>query len=444
MVRAHSRRRPAFTIVEMMVATALILFMMYIISAAFEKALESFRILKSQGDLQEKLRATSSIIRLDLTADHFSNPTDLVSGQRMDQHSWSPPQQGYFRIMTPPNIAVPTVSALEGSDPDDPTLQYYQIQNASYPKYLLQFTVNYSNGHPTKRDAKGRRDQYFMTNPQDGGGPTGLNSVSKPDYNVGDPTGMYTSYWAEVTYFLQPQNPPQSTGALPLYNLYRRQTLLVEPPSGGSMPPMAPGLPYLDLSKWSGQFNKPSDATEPVRRFGMGATAAGDPSNMKTIAQTIGVNDPSAGGDVLLTDVVNFGIKVLWEPVVPGTPNTNKFKSGSANFAGPNAALNPDYPFDHLPGGVNPALYNSSNPSTGYGVFDTWSVNNDGTFTYSGGTGNGEDKGNWNGGHFGSNPNTASGVTVPLRVRARAIQITLRIWDRKSQQTRQTTVIQDL
>ena len=35
-------------------------------------------------------------------------------------------------------------------------------------------------------------------------------------------------------------------------------------------------------------------------------------------------------------------------------------------------------------------------------------------------------------------------MTIPLKVRVRALQIKLRIWDLKSKQTRQVTIVQDV
>ena len=63
-----------------------------------------------------------------------------------------------------------------------------------------------------------------------------------------------------------------------------------------------------------------------------------------------------------------------------------------------------------------------------------------------------QEYGAWNGGHFsplpasGAVPPTPSATqfSIPLRVRVRALQIKLRIWDPKSSQTRQMTIIQDL
>src|SRR5271169_1092705 len=96
-IRPDQRRRSAFTLVEMLVAAALIIFMMYIIASAFEKGLESFRVLKVQGDLQDKLRAAATTIRLDLTTQHFGDGSAL-SDQRLNDQTWQPPTQGYFRI----------------------------------------------------------------------------------------------------------------------------------------------------------------------------------------------------------------------------------------------------------------------------------------------------------------------------------------------------------
>ena len=66
-----------------------------------------------------------------------------------------------------------------------------------------------------------------------------------------------------------------------------------------------------------------------------------------------------------------------------------------------------------------------------------------------------QELGYWNLGHFtpiqGLTPTTGqpptynpTQFTIPLRVRVRALQIKLRIWDQKTNQTRQMTIIQDL
>src|SRR3954470_7819642 len=98
-----NRRRTAFTLVEMMVSAALIIFMMYILSSAFVEGLNAFRTLKTQGDMQEKLRAAATALRTDLCRPHFDGDEDsyhgsFLSAQRLDKPEWTPPTKGYFRI----------------------------------------------------------------------------------------------------------------------------------------------------------------------------------------------------------------------------------------------------------------------------------------------------------------------------------------------------------
>src|SRR3954452_7096661 len=66
------RRRQGFTLVELMVAMALIVLIMAIISQAFVEGLETFRQLKGIGDLQEQLRTATVPLREDLMARHLA------------------------------------------------------------------------------------------------------------------------------------------------------------------------------------------------------------------------------------------------------------------------------------------------------------------------------------------------------------------------------------
>src|SRR5215469_14594848 len=89
------KRRNGFTLVELMVCMALIMFMMAIMSQAFVSATGVFRNLKAAGDMAEKLRATTTLLQRDLAADHFEGKKRLS-----DPYFWQngPPQQGFFRI----------------------------------------------------------------------------------------------------------------------------------------------------------------------------------------------------------------------------------------------------------------------------------------------------------------------------------------------------------
>ena len=64
-------RARGFTIVELLVALALIILIMAILSEAFVAALESVRYLKAVGDVQERLRVGATPLRRDLLARHF-------------------------------------------------------------------------------------------------------------------------------------------------------------------------------------------------------------------------------------------------------------------------------------------------------------------------------------------------------------------------------------
>jgi hypothetical protein len=155
--------------------------------------------------------------------------------------------------------------------------------------------------------------------------------------------------------------------------------------------------------------------TAPCRRFGVDPNSpAGVYTNpIQTMTDQVGgnINDPLAATDLMMTNVTGFTVRVMWE--VPA--------SGGATPA--TLANNPDYPFDILPAG-------SANPSFGSDrVFDTWSQRvppPGGLDNYS----------NWK--------TSGNAKSIPLQVRVRAIQIELRIWDQKSQQSRQVTIIQDV
>src|SRR5438270_5907252 len=102
------RRRQGFTLVELMVAMALIVLIMAIVSQAFVDGLETFRQLKGIGDLQERLRAAVVPLRQDLCVNrHFQRP-DLRLNVLSPNN---PPSAGFFRIQQGAVVQ-------EGNDPD--------------------------------------------------------------------------------------------------------------------------------------------------------------------------------------------------------------------------------------------------------------------------------------------------------------------------------------
>jgi hypothetical protein len=466
MTRLHTEhRRRAFTIVEMLVASALIMFMMWIIAAAFQAGLESFRSLKTAGDMQEKLRAASTAIRRDLTRPHFedANTNQDLGDQRLDQAGWRPPLQGYFRIyQDEPGI-------LDGLDPDDSLgemLNHYRVPNASQPNslgHVLQFTVRLRGV---------RRDQYFLVDTRDGNVPPNsdgpLHQLSFPIYNrrqirnamlpggttnnfeprsTFDPkASTFTTIWGEVTYFVRLNGT--NTGGIPLYNLYRRQNLLTTDDGKlpSTLPVVNPTSPinngeYLQIGSWPYSSPQPYaintqyTVTAPIRRFGVQNVPAATYQNPITRYEdqppAVGnSNHPLVGADLMLTDVTNFAVKVLWETDPTSTTPI------------PQPTANPDYPFDTLPPSNNSAFTGNKR------IFDTWSR----LIDAPGGTPAADDYGSTrpsSGSEPGWNSGYATGSSfipqsIPLKVRVRGIQIEMRIWDVKSKQSRQVTIIQDM
>src|SRR5260221_9194054 len=74
----HQRHaRAGLTLVEMLIALALSIFIMAIMSEAFVKGLEAFGQFKALSDLEQRLRTFANIIRRDLRAPHFENSKKL-------------------------------------------------------------------------------------------------------------------------------------------------------------------------------------------------------------------------------------------------------------------------------------------------------------------------------------------------------------------------------
>jgi prepilin-type N-terminal cleavage/methylation domain-containing protein len=509
------KRRHGFTLVELLVAMALIIFIMAILSQAFTAALTTFRNLKAEGDMAEKLRAVTQLLQRDLAADHFegkkrlSNPNFWQDG---------PPSQGFFRIWqgsigTQENTATTTDTDL--------------IPSFRSADHMLAFTVKHRSNDMGS----------FFTASVPASFPNSVASFGPAEsrYQITTP-GLYNYQWAEVAWFLQPSvNPTTLTvdttpGGIPLFTLFRRQRLLVPDNNlvqANAVPPGAfayAGQAAFDtlfascseLSCWDnlpstnpavpGQtagtlyFNNPVDITVPTRRFGMVSSTAypagllyGVPSGIlpsalwpsppnqtsptpsgtwfypNTAAPTYSPPLPSpfnpplipyyptlaqqgaggtlAGADVQLSDVISFHVRVL--PLYPtGTtvPSPDPFIT---LFDAPISTL-----FDNQ----NPSFYDVKNPTVpnNPAVFDTWTTMNDGlsaNYSASNTTGAWYNPGTatsipmWNSTQltYTYPVNNGSSQTVSVTGSGpiiRAIQITIRIWDYKTNQTRQVTMVQ--
>jgi type II secretory pathway pseudopilin PulG len=487
------RRRAGFTIVELLVALALILFVMVILTEAFSAGIDTFRQLKAIGDMQERMRSVAMMLRRDLQADHF----DELRGARLsdqDMRTMAPPSRGYFRIwqatqtllpQPPPAVNPPDPrqflcpnSVFEGVDGDG-------IVSTRATTHGMAFTCRLHGN---------RRQDYVSTSM-----PAGLGAALQPVTQNTDFMGpadfqsgfsVMNGQWYEVCYFLRSYGAT-AAGGLPLFTLYRRVQLIQNfdvldattqqptpvPNALLNQWAMNPGsvplaelagisfrnrLPYAAPSAAS-RFNTPNDMNVPYNRFGMPYLNAGDARTIAGVAPTwIGQpvdnwnfdeilrqsanpqrpNDPAIGDDIILTDLISFDIKVIQQGYTVQT--TNPPPPGTAETVGSQVFM--DLPPFNSASCLNPVFNQNAYPmgyptpmpaltvpagTLGWSVFDTWT----GPQTYA----------NWDGSKTGAGvTNTDLAQIIPLRIRILGLQITLRVWDEKTQQARQMTLIQDM
>jgi hypothetical protein len=399
--------------VELLVALALIIFIMVILTEAFSAGLDTFRQLKAIGDMQERMRHVAIIMRRDLRADHFgaqNNPPARGSHlSDQDLRTLPPPDNGYFRIWQtyhqPAAATAPQVyyqgSVWEGQDSDG-------IPSTRATDCWMAFTVWLG--------LQGKGPQAYLY----GGLP--VPQIDPPLDAQLQGTGIcpadfvqastMSSQWGEVAYFLRPLTT--SAGGTPLFALYRRQRLLAPQPQN-------PAIVMANVGEWpqyyevsfpqpngpTTQLNDPGSITVPPNRLLANPTdPLGSPSGTWTIQDLLGANAAQAGDDLLMTDVISFDIKVLQEGYDP----TQAQPIGPGNFV----PLFVDLPPPSL--SQNTVIQAANSIS----MFDTWS--NQAPYTTTAG----------------------QPTSLPLPIRILAIQITLRVWDERTQQTRQMTITQDM
>jgi hypothetical protein len=218
----------------MLVATALIMFIMAILSEAFVASTKTFRDLKAVGDMAEKLRTATTLLKRYLSADHFEGKKRLS-----DPSFWAsgPPQEGFFRVFqATPAIALVTppaanTNSLEGTDPDAGQVSTITTNAA------LHFTVK----------LRGNTRGDFFSAAVPAGSPLLAPLLGSPESRFQDATNTYNSQWAEVAFF--PVLLPDTANGVPLYALYMRQRLIVADTStGGFITTASAGVPITITS----------------------------------------------------------------------------------------------------------------------------------------------------------------------------------------------------
>lgn len=365
-------RRPGFTLVEMLVATALILFIMFILTGAFVAGLDSFRQLKAIGDLEAKLRTAATQIRRDLSADHFEGKRRLS-----DPYFWvqGAPREGVFRILQPsPTGYVPP--------PDPPNPNYEGTDSMGIPSFhatthFLQFTVKSRGNQPDKFfSASVPRDSPLL----DPSVATNFfNQAPDGRFQEGD---VYRSPWAEVSYSLVDSGITIGSAptSLHLGTLYRSQLVVV--PDNRALNWFGPRIPSV---------RTPRGPEVPPDYLGLSCKVDNaphrdylyftSPNDLATGLSILTATPDLTQATILLPDVLSFSVRVL------------KYRISTQSLDPPD-------------------------------------------FTDLGDVSRGDLR--------DFTTNDSANRTARVNYVIKALEITIRVWDLKTEQVRQITIIQDM
>lgn len=530
-------QRRGFTLVELLVATALIMFVMAILSQAFMTSLELFSQLKGLGDMEEGLRAATQALRKDLTRDHFTGKKRLS-----DPNFWDEPiPEGFFHIRQV------TASSLEGRDQDNldshvarNNVLHFTNKNRGnrrehFPATLVPWTVPHPspflplpNGQVLNPLLRNPNSTTFFEQANDGRFQDDVPQPPPPNILTGPPNPHpsypYTSPWEEVGYFLLPTGTtPNGT---PLYALYRFQTVMLPrntqinefPPVGVTGTPIGtnnrtdptkPGFPPNQCEEYPGIScvpypNPPGGLPAPkldprligkiyfttpaelALRQNIGSRTLNTFSVPVTRRGTRGAIPLGSG--LVLSNVISFNVRVLSEDLrpIPGISGTAPLRASGYSVLGDFTDID-TYPFANIypatwdsttttitdvkvdPTNANQTLiqspghgltkanvgqpiyikgvrgYTNANTDTGWSPTQpVWTltyivdVRNNDTFVIN-------RPGASIAPYTGNSTYTGGGFwSLSPIFRIKALQITLRVWDTKTQQSLQTTMMLDM
>ena len=423
--RQQERVRSAFTLVEMLVATAATLILLGIVMTMFEILGEAVNESRTVGELEAQLRTVSTLLQQDL----------LGTSVRADSRGLTCPADsstgnGYFEVIEGPNTDLWDSSGFDKSGTTPGPGNSSDDRIVGDTDDLLFFTTQSISQEPFS-------------------GNFGINSTT-------------TSADAEVVWFCKPT--PNSSNPT-LYTLYRRCLLVVgqfpESPfdSQGSMPYTSDFFELYDLSarcevsngNQRMQLNTLQDLLLRRNRFAHYDFSMTDPpfvlASVIATRPVLAFSGSRIGEDVLMTNVLSFDVRLL-------DPTASERRLGVTRLT----PGDKDYWAASLNSGSSPIYvdlgYNSSNTTStpansdfsGYGMnnhrlqatkttphrtWDTWSN------SY---TTNGIDD------DLISDVNTTISIDnstelPPYPSQLQGIQITIRCYDPSSKKIRQTTVI---
>jgi len=469
----------------MLIALALSIFIMAIMSEAFVKGIEAFGNFKALADLEQRLRTVANIMRRDLKAPHFDGSKKLsectASGRAMPvldglkatgpysatettallrqlaAYRFKTPSEGFFSVEEWPNRPAGATMFFEGQDASGrPSYRDIAVFNGAgnivIPSDVLHFSSRLEGNDP---------DRFFYGKVRTGSPLDGAGlSAGNTRYDSGG-NNMYTGQAAELLYFMGgdgSQFTPGVTtpgGPVLTFNLYRQAWLLVPNRfSDGSAANgdafYSTGTPaqyYLENDVSAANvggtffFNSMADVQHRARRINAGGVRSPRLLNLAP-----GDLD---GSDIMLTNVISFDVKVF-DPFaykIPlGLPGGG-IASGRGAYvdigdviATPAGGANP-YPTAAAAVGdaLVPVFGNTVNTlplvqallptAVDNTIFDTGTTRFEGAPTAA-----------------GVPPTALSPLQSPPThlFPFTSIQITIRVYEPKSKQTRQITIIQDM
>ncbi|MEW4530358.1 hypothetical protein [Maioricimonas sp. JC845] len=182
-------RRTGFTLVEMLVATGLVVLIMLLFASVFGTAVGTMTQQRGIANNDQKARTLQTVLRGDLEAMTFRQPSNsnvegIVPLGPIDDVAGliAPNQRGYF---------------------------YYSENNSDLPDDVLQFTIDVMQDNARGDVVLTGRTGEVMT--------PATTHINQPEMDDGVDNGVGTSRAAEVCYFLRDGN------------LYRRVQLIREP-----------------------------------------------------------------------------------------------------------------------------------------------------------------------------------------------------------------------
>ena len=449
-LQINRNTRNAFTLVELMVAMALIILMLSIMSQAFVIATGTMQGLKEVADMQEKIRPAITLLQRDLGAFHFEGIKKLSDPEFWDN---GPPKEGYFMLWQDRANDV-----AEGA-----TNNVTFSQSAALANHMLAFTVKLPGKSP---------NEFFESSSLGVFGNTFFNITGTPAAMTDSNTRRFEkdsslihSEWAEVAYFLGPHtgNPDGYTDgkagpALPYYNLYRQQRLVLPSyniagvtlptPSDNPATRAATRDAYSELSfhpyerSSSGadilKFNSPSDLTVPWKRMGnRNYNQLGNPAG--PLFSEFPTTSAKVNSDIIATNVISFDVKLLTDLRYDYEDLTTILSQGS---------------YSAYPPVLNYAL---ANGNAAIRVFDTWTTDQGGPAYPPNPPPNPPnnlpiyDLGTFQNSKWAPSANLANPSFIPVWNRAKstglnikAVQISLRVWDQKSNTAKMFVIVQKL